>query len=151
MECCGQASSLVGPVTASVDVENDEGAAGADDQVMPACQPSIRNRPEKPAKQDACRADVTTAQNHVYYLVPARALLSVRSVYTLYVHALRQVFQPNISAPIQTRLQAVQDLRAFLLVLFFTDEALFTQLFECAQTFCRCACVVAAHRRLSRR
>src|SRR6185369_15006630 len=76
MERCRQASSLVWPVTASVDIENDEGAAGADDQMMPGCQPGIGNCPEKPAKQDACRADVTTAQNHVYYLVPARALLS---------------------------------------------------------------------------
>src|SRR6185369_588392 len=137
MQSCRQASSLVWPVTASVDIENDEGAAGADVQMMPACQPCIGNRPEKPAKQDACRADVTTAQNNVYYLVPARALLSIRSVYTLYVHSLRQAFQPSNTAFIQTRLQAVEDLRAFLLVLFFTDEPLLLQLFKRRQALSR--------------
>jgi len=53
MQCCRQTSSLVRPVAALADVEDDDGASGADDQMMPGCKPWIRNRPEKPAKQDA--------------------------------------------------------------------------------------------------
>lgn len=97
MQCCHQASSLIRPVAASEDVEYDEGTAGGDGQMVPVCKPWIGNCPEKSAKQDACRADVTAAQNHIYYLVPTRALLSFTSVVVISFHALRQTCHSDIT------------------------------------------------------
>lgn len=98
MQCCRQAPSLVWPVAALDNVEDDEGAAGGDCQLMPACQPGMGDSPDKAAKEDACCPNVTTAQNQVYYLVPARALLSFTSAVVSSFHLLRQAFQPDITA-----------------------------------------------------
>lgn len=89
MQCCHQASSLIRPVAAPEDVEDDQGAAGGDGEMMPACKPWIGNCPEKSAKQDACRADVTAAQNQVQQLGPAGSLLIISLTFAVTAHIFR--------------------------------------------------------------